>query len=85
VEVVDPALEGDRELDEILAPAADQHPLGLPDAAHLHPREPGEHEAADGERAPGDGDRRRYVRRDLHPRTVRPRCTGGRLSRAARG
>ena len=42
MEIVDPRLERDRELGEILAAAAEEHPLRVADAPHLDPRPPGE-------------------------------------------
>ena len=61
VQVVDAPLERDGEVDEILAAAAEQHPLRVADALDLDPRPPGEAEA---DRADGDaGDARRRVRR----------------------
>ena len=70
VQVVDPALERDGELDQVLAAAADQHPLRVAQPADAHPGDPGERDARD---APSDdaddGDRGGGVPGDVHAAT----------------
>ena len=50
VQVVDPALQRDGELDEVLPAAADERPLRLPQPADARPGDPGEDEAGRAER-----------------------------------
>ena len=64
VQVVDAALERDRELDQVLAAAADQHPLRVAQPADAHPRDPGE-------RDPDCPQRRRRGRRSARRRSRR--------------
>ena len=59
VEVVDPALQRDGELDEILAAAADQHALRVAQPADADPGHPGERDACEPDSDADGGDRRR--------------------------
>ena len=61
VEVVDPRLQRDGEVDEVLAAAAEQRPLRLADAPHLDPGPPGEPEPDAADADPGDGDDQRRL------------------------
>ncbi len=69
VEVVDAALQGDGELDEVLASPADERLLCLAEAPDSDPGEPGEHQAG----AADDDRRRPRPRRRRCPRCARAR------------
>jgi hypothetical protein len=66
VEVVDAPLERDCELDEVLAAAADQDALRVPEKPHPHPRHPGKGHPGDADRDGDGGDNRGDVARDVH-------------------
>ncbi len=66
VQVVDPALERDRELDEVLAAAADQHALRVAEPADPHPRDPREREPGDPDHARDDCDDGATFAGDVH-------------------
>jgi hypothetical protein len=56
VQVVDPGLQRDGEVDEVAPVAAEQHALRRPQRAHSPPDEHQGREKHDGQRAGGDGD-----------------------------
>ena len=51
MEIVDPALQRDRELDQVLAPAAHERPLRVAEPPHPHPRDRSENRGGDREGA----------------------------------
>src|SRR2546421_548157 len=72
VEVVDPGLEGDGEVDEVAAAAADQHALRLADAPHPDRRPPGEPGADRADDEAGDRDDECAYGRDVHGPRLAP-------------
>src|SRR5471032_889138 len=68
MEIVDPPLQRDGELDQVLSPATEQHPLRIAHAPHPDPGDPGKREARHGHHRADDGDQTRHVRRHVHRR-----------------
>ena len=66
VEVVDPRLERDGELDQVLPPAADERPLRVAQPPDARPGDQATTSPADAERDPDDGDERGGVPREMH-------------------
>src|SRR5829696_750997 len=68
VEVVDAALERDREVDDVLPAAGEQQSLRVAHTADADPREPREDERRDGDRRRARCDQRRCSARNRQPR-----------------
>ena len=71
MEVVDPALQRDREVDEVGLAAAEQHELAAADAAQGREVHRRDEEGEDGDRERGDRDPRGRGRADVHQPSVK--------------